>query len=539
MNHSSTMDISSLASAEVVIHKVTDKEAVIDVTLGTHKNGNDEGDYEGSMGPKRRKWGGQYCSAVDCHSSTYRDGPLGVKFYRFPKDTVRRQGWIARVNRRESNGSLWCPGTNARLCSKHFVSGKSDDSQNPDYNPSIFPTSHIEPKKPTDIERFNRLKRRHDQAAKVSVKEEQAEVSDGDEEISFASLEDSDVLSGNSSDTADKAPIMLDCGTQTFRAHDPRSIGCQTERKRTVNRATNTAPIKKEKKSNALPILSFTDRQHVAFTGTHKTVFQFLLHRIGENIVDSPRSLKREEKLALVLVKLKMNVRFTNLAAMFDINMNLARSIFDQCLLALRWTVEGFIVWFEKNTIRARLPRAFKRHYPRTRAIIDCSEVECFTPNDPDLKVKLYSHYKSRYTMKFLVACAPTGEISFVSRMFGGRTTDTEITIKSGFINMVESGDDILGDKGFPEIDTSISQHGGLLIMPPFKRSGKGFQFTVKQTEDAYKIARVRIHVERCISRMKVFEILGYIHADMWEQIDDVLTTISGLCNLSNDLIRE
>ena len=141
--------------------------------------------------------------------------------------------------------------------------------------------------------------------------------------------------------------------------------------------------------------------------------------------------------------------------------------------------------------------------------------------------------------MKFLVSCEPQGKITFISKMFGGRCTDMEITIKSGFIHLIESGNVILGDKGFPDIDTSVAQNGGILIMPPFKQSEKGFQFSKKQTEDAYKIASVRIHVERCIARMKVFEILEYVHADMREQIDDVLRTISGICNLNNDLIKE
>ena len=141
--------------------------------------------------------------------------------------------------------------------------------------------------------------------------------------------------------------------------------------------------------------------------------------------------------------------------------------------------------------------------------------------------------------MKFLVGCAPSGEVTFISEMFGGRTTDTEITIQSGFINLVEPLDEILGDKGFPEIDTSLSEHGGILIIPPFKRNEKGFQFTAKQIDDAYKIARVRIHVERCIRRLKIFEILHYVHHEMIDQIDDVLRIIAGLSNISNDLIRE
>ena len=82
------------SSAEIVISKITDKESVITVTLNNPlERGNDSGRDAGSMprdiddreevgiGSKRRKWGGQYCSAVDCHSSTYRDGPRGVKFF--------------------------------------------------------------------------------------------------------------------------------------------------------------------------------------------------------------------------------------------------------------------------------------------------------------------------------------------------------------------------------------------------------------------------------------------------------------------------
>ena len=106
--------------------------------------------------------------------------------------------------------------------------------------------------------------------------------------------------------------------------------------------------------------------------------------------------------------------------------------------------------------------------------------MECTRPPTPTMRVKMYSQYKSRWTFKFLVACAPSGEITFVSRSFGGRTTDSgewliicwhaisvvesaataylnwssfyfvllELTVKSGFINLVEPGDLIMADKG-------------------------------------------------------------------------------------------
>ena len=105
-------------------------------------------------------------------------------------------------------------------------------------------------------------------------------------------------------------------------------------------------------------------------------------------------------------------------------------------------TLKNFVIWLSKETIRARLPSDFV-HFPRARAILDCSEIECSVPNDPTIRAKMWSNYKQRHTMKFLVA---SGEITFLSKMFGGRVTDTEITTKYGFLKLVEPLDDILAE---------------------------------------------------------------------------------------------
>ena len=60
------------------------------------------------------------------------------------------------------------------------------------------------------------------------------------------------------------------------------------------------------------------------------------------------------------------------------------------------------------------MPPSFRACFPKTRAIIDASEVECYAPGEPTKAVLLYSQYKSRHTFKFLVACAPSGEIDIV-----------------------------------------------------------------------------------------------------------------------------
>ena len=85
-------------NSDIVIHKLGAKEARIEFKVNPSR------DAQG-------KWrGGRTCSVVDCRNCTYRDGPRGVKFFRYPNDPVMRERWITQVNRRESNGSLWSPG---------------------------------------------------------------------------------------------------------------------------------------------------------------------------------------------------------------------------------------------------------------------------------------------------------------------------------------------------------------------------------------------------------------------------------------------
>ena len=72
--------------------------------------------------------------------------------------------------------------------------------------------------------------------------------------------------------------------------------------------------------------------------------------------------------------------------------------------------------------------------------------------------------------------------------------------------------------------------------MPPFKKNQPAFQFTKKQAEDAYKIARVRIHIERAIERMKRFRFLDFVQPQMKQFFDPGLVVISGVCNRSTTL---
>ena len=61
-------------------------------------------------------------------------------------------------------------------------------------------------------------------------------------------------------------------------------------------------------------------------------------------------------------------------------------------------------------------------------------------PGKVDRSVWHYSSYKSGHTVKALLAIAPCGLITFVSRGFGGRSTDAQIVNKSRILDKTEKG---------------------------------------------------------------------------------------------------
>ena len=103
------------------------------------------------------------------------------------------------------------------------------------------------------------------------------------------------------------------------------------------------------------------------------------------------------------------------------------------------------IVWPGKDAIIRNMPKVFKhsRTYQKTRVIIDCSEVFIKRPSNLLARNITYSNYKHHNTIKFLVGITPVGAISFLSKCWGGRVSDKELTISSGFLDLLEYDDQV------------------------------------------------------------------------------------------------
>ena len=94
----------------------------------------------------------------------------------------------------------------------------------------------------------------------------------------------------------------------------------------------------------------------------------------------------------------------------------------------------------------------------------------------------------------------PQGSICFVSKAWGGRTSDKYLTERCGLLNNLVPGDLVMADRGFT-IEESLIFHQAQLAIPAFTK-GKN-QLDPFDIEKTRGIANVRIHVERVIGLLR------------------------------------
>lgn len=148
-------------------------------------------------------------------------------------------------------------------------------------------------------------------------------------------------------------------------------------------------------------------------------------------------------------------------------------------------------------------------------------------PSGLDNQSACYSQYKSHNTMKGLIGITPSGVISFVKDLYTGSISDLEIVKKSGYFDNLNKGDWVMADKGFT-IQDDLATVGARLVIPSFLQSRH--QFCKRETEHNKKVASLRIHVERCMERLKNWYFLmgqSLLPYMMWHLMSGLLLLVS------------
>jgi len=86
--------------------------------------------------------------------------------------------------------------------------------------------------------------------------------------------------------------------------------------------------------------------------------------------------------------------------------------------------------------------------------------------------------------------------ISFISKGWGGRTSDKRVTENCGFLDKLLPGDMVLADRGF-DIRESVGMMCAEVRTSTFTKGQR--QLDAKDVEETRSLANLRIHVERVI----------------------------------------
>ena len=162
-----------------------------------------------------------------------------------------------------------------------------------------------------------------------------------------------------------------------------------------------------------------------------------------------PQALSPLNKFFLVLVCVKLGLFEQNLANRFGISQPTVSRIFNTWINFLFFQFKNIPLCPPKELVSLNMPKSFKEKYPCTRIIVDATEIFVEQPAITELQQLTYSKYKSHNTYKGLIGISPSGAVTFVSDFYPGSISDKEPTRKSGLLQLLESNDSVMADRGF------------------------------------------------------------------------------------------
>ena len=124
------------------------------------------------------------------------------------------------------------------------------------------------------------------------------------------------------------------------------------------------------------------------------------------------------------------------------------------------------------------------------------------------------------------------GCIVYASDLFVGSVSDKAIVQNSNMLEQLKPGDVILADKGFTIGD--ILPQGVTVNIPAFSTNP---QFTCEQVGQNKAISSVRIHVERAIQRIKLFQVMQTIPHDFRSLSTKLFRVACCLVNLQKPIL--
>ena len=434
-----------------------------------------------------------------------------------------KKKWIKLLKRK----GVRDPGPSHRVCSAHFVDGKKTYSNN---IPTVFCTSTNAPRKSPahrkPIEHKNNLASVPEEPQPTYIQtltsgnDSSAENEDTQHELKDKILQ---LQAKNSTLQTKYDEDIKNLHGRLFRLE--RFMGCDSDF-RFYTGFPNYSSFKAFYEYLSPPCEHLT--YHGSNTAPQTSESQTKCGRA--------RSMSPEQELFLVLVRLRLGLLLQDIAHRFNISITQVSRVFKTWIVFLHQRLRALPIWPSRKFIDDNMPSCFKLTYPKTRVIIDCTEIYIEMPSSCRSQSITFSSYKNHNTAKGLIGISPNGYPSFVSSLYAGRTSDKKITLDCGILNLLQPGDEVMADRGF-DIETDMP-NGVELNIPPFLNGQP--QLTNDEETVTRKIASVRVHVERAIARIKNYRILHQVvPLTLAENLEHIWSVCSYLTLFLPAIIKE
>ncbi|KAL2095581.1 hypothetical protein ACEWY4_007729 [Coilia grayii] len=474
-----------------------------------------------------------HCCVPKCTSSKRKKSYRGQTFHRFPKDKTLRREWIKNIKR--DPGPHFKINAETKVCSEHFETqcffktACGITKLKRDAVPTLFAWTSETPERPK-----RRTITRRQSLASMEVDENQPHVR----------------RNALSIEVPPPHPYH-DYAVPPLTTQEQ----LEAARKHIIEQDKLIAEL--QSKEFSVSRFQCNDNQMSFFTGfidyaTFEAVYKALqptatsmvgwsqaqrLKQIDEQVIRRAFNIPKLatiDQFFLFLCRLRQGFAEEDLAMRFGVSQSTVSRICVTWANYLYFMLGSLLIWPSKATVDESMPTCFWNTYPDTRVILDCTEIYVQTPSSKVLNSEIYSHYKGNPTFKGLIGIAPSGEVSFVSDLYTGSISDKEITELSGILEILEEGDLVMADKGFL-IKDLLSKINVSLVTPPFL--GPSGTFTADEVTETQTIARLRIHVERAIRRIKEFHIFdGVIPMTLVGSVNQLWAVCAMLTNFQGPL---
>jgi len=247
--------------------------------------------------------------------------------------------------------------------------------------------------------------------------------------------------------------------------------------------------------------------------------------------------MNTRDRVIMTYMKLKQNVSYSLLAIIFNCySAKHCQRVFYNTVKILSKCLKPAIPWPSREEILKNLPQCFEG-FEDVRVILDCTEIFIQKPANLCCQIITYSHYKGSQTCKIMTGVSPAGNITYISKPYGGRVTDSTIFQQSDLIKLLEPNDAVMVDRGFL-IDEVCEINRLKYIRPPFLKDKK--QLSKAESILTSKIVTARVHIERSNQRIKTFKILGStMPVKLVPILEDIFTVVCATINMSSPILSD